>query len=169
MQMLTRSVEIDRWGTDETPELITMNQQRKAIRKNLAEAIRAIRMTDKVVPLWIDAISIDQDNIIERGIEVKRMGRIYDCAMSVYSYVGLPDEQTEEVLEFMIELNKHPMIRWNNEGEFHFGDWEGENTIKPERLARLCVGLYRFLTRRYFRRSWILQVRPSSIVLEFRH
>jgi hypothetical protein len=138
-----------------------LNGQRKSIRQNLAEAIRAIRMTDKVVPLWIDALSIDQNNLIERGIEVKRMARIYDSAMSVYSYVGLPDNETDEVLKFIMELNKHPMIRWNDEGEFHLGAWNGENTIKPDQLAKLCVGLYRFLTRQYFRRSWILQVRLS--------
>jgi hypothetical protein len=156
----------DRWGTDATPEQIVLNGQRKLIRRNLAEAIRSLRMKDKVVPVWIDAISIDQDNLVERGMEVQRMARIYDCATAVQVYVGLPDEATEDALHFTIELNHHPMVRMNHEGEFHFGDWGfedgaiwyGQNTIKPEQLAKLCAALYRFLTRRYFRRSWVLQV-----------
>jgi hypothetical protein len=160
----------DRWGTDETPDQIVLNGQRKSIRKNLAEAIRAIRMTDKIVPIWIDAMSINQDDVIERTRQLRRMGQIYDNAMSVYSFVGLPNQSTEDVSQFMAELNKHPMVRINESGEFHLGDWEsvdgttsyGKNIIKPERLAKLCAALYRFLTRQYFRRCWILQVSSSK-------
>jgi hypothetical protein len=160
----------DRWGTDETPDHIVLNGQRKSIRKNLAEAIRAIRMTDKIVPIWIDAMSINQDDVMERTRQVRRMGQIYDNAMSVYSFVGLPDQSTEDVSHFIAELNKHPMVRMNNSGEFHLGDWEyvdgtisyGENMIRADRLAKLCAALYRFLTRQYFRRCWILQVSSSK-------
>ena len=67
---------------------MVLNGQKKAIRKNLASAIRSLRMTDKVVPLWIDALSINQDDMAERAREVRRMGTIYDNAVSVYSYVG---------------------------------------------------------------------------------
>jgi hypothetical protein len=151
---------------------IVLNGQRKSIRKNLADTIRAIRMTDKIVPMWIDAISINQNDVVERAKQVRRMGQIYDNAMSVYSFVGSSDESTEEVLQFIAELNKHPMVRINNSGEFHLGDWNyadgtvtyGENIIKPERLAKLCAALYRFLTKQYFRRCWILQVIPSKSI-----
>ena len=78
----------DRWGTDATPEEIVLNGQRKNIRQNLAEAIRTIRTADKIVPLWIDAISINQDDLAERGRQVRRMGRIYDNAYAVCSYIG---------------------------------------------------------------------------------
>ena len=143
-----------------------MNGQRKAIRKNLADAIRALRMTHNILPLWIDAICINQDDVVERGRQVQRMGQIYDNAMSVYSYLGQPDEDTVPALDFIEELNKQPVIRFNERSEFHFGDWDGkesgENRIKPERLARLCASLYKFLTRQYFRRVWILQVSPVS-------
>jgi hypothetical protein len=137
------------------------------IRKNLAEAIRTMRRNGGIFPIWIDALSINQDDVVERGRQVPRMGKIYDNAIRVYSYVGEPTDDTEQALDFMRELNKHPMVRTNDRGEFHFGDWShtdgktqyGENTIKPERLAQLCASLYKFLTRPYFRRVWILQVR----------
>lgn len=139
----------------------------KSIRRNLADAIRALRMKETIVPLWIDALSINQEDLAERGKQVRRMGQIYDNAMSVYSYVGPKTDDTEEALDFMDELTKHPFVRINDAGEFHFGNWGsadkggiwyGENTIKPAKLARSCAALYKFLTRQYFRRSWILQV-----------
>lgn len=152
---------LDRWGTDETPEHVVLNGQRKPIRKNLAEAIRSIRMKERIVPMWIDAISINQDDISERGRQVRRMGAIYDCAKHVYSYTGRAETDTEELMYFMAELEKHPVIRLNEMGEFITDGklTNGETRIKPERLAQLCGGLYKFMTRHYFRRSWILQVR----------
>jgi hypothetical protein len=145
-----------------------MNGQRKIIRESLADAIRAIRMTERIVPMWIDAISINQDDFVERSRQVRRMGQIYDYAVAVHSYVGSADEETEAALHFIAELAKHPMVRFNNMGEFHFGEFHscesggsivyGENKIKPKLLAKLSGSLYRLLTRQYFRRSWVIQV-----------
>jgi hypothetical protein len=139
-----------------------LNGQRKNIRQNLAAAIRTIRNAEQISPLWIDAISINQDDVAERSRQVRRMGEIYDNASAVYSYIGPSDDDTEEAVKFMKELGKHPMVRFNDEGEFILGDWEAtdanETIIRPKRLAALCLALYKLLTRRYFRRSWILQV-----------
>jgi hypothetical protein len=139
-----------------------LNGQRKTIRKNLADAIRASRLKRTIVPMWIDALSINQDDVVERSRQVRRMGQVYDYAVAVHSYTGRADEDTEQALQFIAELVKHPMIRFNDMGEFHFGESSGsetdENKIKPKQLAKLCHILYKFLTREYFRRSWILQV-----------
>lgn len=112
--------------------------------------------------MWIDAISINQDDMAERDRQVQRMGQIYDFAMKVYSYVGKTTEDTALALEFVEELQKHPVVLFNSAGEFDFGKWDGTghggNRIKLDRLVILCVSLYRFLTRKYFRRVWILQV-----------
>jgi hypothetical protein len=112
--------------------------------------------------MWIDALSINQDDVVELSRQVRRMGQIYDYAVAVHSYAGRADEETEQALQFIAELAKHPMIRFNDMGEFHFGESSGsetdENKIKPKQLAKSCRILYKFLTREYFRRSWILQV-----------
>jgi hypothetical protein len=118
-------------------------------------------MKERIVPMWIDAISINQADVSERGRQVRRMGAIYDCAKHVYSYTGRAETDTEELMYFMAELEKHPVIHLNEMGEFITDGklTNGETRIKPERLAQLCGGLYKFMTRHYFRRSWILQVR----------
>ena len=116
-------------------------------------------MTELSVPIWIDALCIDQKNVAERDRQVPRMGEIYDIAIRVFSYIGKPTDDTKAVLDFMDELYRHPRVRENEFNEFHFGPWDGGNTMKPDRLARLCAGLYKLLTRQYFRRAWILQVK----------
>jgi hypothetical protein len=147
-----------------------MNGQRMTVRQNLAEAIRALRMNEQIVPLWIDALSINQANLAERSREVRRMGKIYHHAMSVYSVVGPADDDTQEVYDFIAELDKHLMVRINDQNDFHFGHWGslsdggmwyGENRIEPEHLPKLCAALYKFIHRDYFRRCWILQVRVA--------
>ncbi|EMD91259.1 hypothetical protein COCHEDRAFT_1066856, partial [Bipolaris maydis C5] len=50
--------------------------------------IRVIRNPRVVVPVWIDALSINQKDSIERARQVPRMGEIYDCAIAVFSYIG---------------------------------------------------------------------------------
>jgi hypothetical protein len=123
-------------------------------------------MTDQILPLWIDAIAINQDDICERNRQVQRMGEIYDTAVSVYSYVGQPAEDDVAVFEFVEKLWKYPVVPMNDCGEFNFGERNhtgggfeySENTIKPDRLAQQCAALYRFLSRQYFRRGWVLQV-----------
>ncbi|KAF1948636.1 hypothetical protein CC80DRAFT_599520 [Byssothecium circinans] len=154
-----------RWGTDETPEEIVLNGQKKLIRKNLAEAIRDIRMEKKIVPVWIDALSINQHDTVERRRQVPRIGTIYDNATGVISNVGEKSTYSTVAFDFVKQLIQHPMVRTNDKGEFHFGPSEymdgiityGENTITPEQLGPMCAALYKFLTRQYFRRCWVLQ------------
>ena len=154
-----------------------MNGQKKSIRKTLAEAIRTIRQTDAIVPIWIDALSINQDDTVERRRQVLRMGSIYDNALVVYSYVGEQSDDLEEAIDFIEELSKHPMVRTNDLGEFHFGKWGstggdtwyGENGVKPDELVKLCAAAYKFLSRPYFRRVWILQVSYLSKLISVPH
>lgn len=159
----------DCWGQDDTQEQIVLNGQKMAIRKNLAEAIRAVRATDMIVPMWIDALSINQSDLTERARQVPRMGEIYDFAVAVFSYIGKPAQITESVFSFMETLVQHPGLRIKN-NEFYFPSQEfllgksqdDKNTIEPSQLARLCAGLYKLLTRKYFQRVWILQVRLAA-------
>lgn len=139
------------------------------IRQNLAEAIRGIRKDNTIVPVWIDALSINQKDPTERAQQVPRMGEIYDFAVSVFSYIGKATEETESVFWFMRDLFNRPRVR-EKDNEFYFPSVEfppstsqdGQNTIEPKKLAQLCAGLYKLLTRQYFRRVWILQVRLRS-------
>ncbi|XP_014555389.1 hypothetical protein COCVIDRAFT_49375, partial [Bipolaris victoriae FI3] len=80
------------WGVDDTQEQIIMAGQKMTVRKNLAEAIRVIRNPNVIMPVWIDALSINQKDLIERARQVPRMGEIYDFATAVYSYIGNPTE-----------------------------------------------------------------------------
>ncbi|KAJ4993175.1 hypothetical protein SVAN01_01150 [Stagonosporopsis vannaccii] len=143
------------WGTDVAQEKVTLNGQIMFIRKSLADAIRFFRAKNAIIPLWIDAMSINQQDITERSRQIKRMGQIYHNAVMVYSWTGPQSDYTEAACTLIDELCKHPVVRINDEAEFHFGE-------KPRKLAKMCASLYKLLTRQYFRRSWVLQVAMAS-------
>ena len=150
--MCTDCTSPDRWGTDHTLEQVVLNGQTKSIYKNLADALRSLRMKQAIVPLWIDALSINQEDEAERSRQVRRMGEIYDNAISVYSWVGAKTNDTDVAIDLMLELEKHPMVRFDDQGNFDLG-------IDSSRLPHMCAALYKLLSSQYFRRTWILQVR----------
>ena len=66
------------------------------ITRSLDAALRSLRSTEVSRTLWIDAISIDQENIEERGAQVLRMGTIYTEASMVIVWLG-PATQSSDV------------------------------------------------------------------------
>lgn len=156
-----------RWGLSEETTTITAMGMKMQIRKGLAEALRSMRRKEHELPIWVDAISINQEDVMERGRQVARMGEIFDHASAIWSYTGPKTDDSDEAIFFIKELKKHPMMRVNDSGEWHFGQWDmkgegqgvsyDENPIGPERLPALCAALYKFLNRSYFRRAWVLQ------------
>lgn len=72
----------------------TNNQVGLRIRKNLAEAIRYLRLIDRPRVLWIDAICVDQENKPERNKQVPRMADIFKSASRVVAWLGPESENS---------------------------------------------------------------------------
>jgi hypothetical protein len=71
------------WGDQTERHEISLNGRAFRVGKNLYEFLDFATQEYIEVPLWIDAICIDQDNIAERGHQVQRMGSIYSGAQEV--------------------------------------------------------------------------------------
>ncbi|KAI9147991.1 Heterokaryon incompatibility protein [Paramyrothecium foliicola] len=80
------------WGSDQDQETVTVEGQNGVsvlyVTPNLAEALRHLRNRDQPRVMWIDAICIDQTNVGERNVQVKRMGQIYALATRVVAWLG---------------------------------------------------------------------------------
>ncbi|KAK8115756.1 hypothetical protein PG984_012258 [Apiospora sp. TS-2023a] len=55
---------------------------------NLYVALEALRHDGQSIPIWIDAICIDQYNDVEKGHQVNFMSRIYSSAQTVHAWLG---------------------------------------------------------------------------------
>lgn len=162
------------WGTQDATEALYVLENAGSgpsasnkstalmVRPNLLEALRHLREEDETRVLWIDAISINQDDVNERNEQVKRMDKIYTLASRVVVWLGMPapDDPHEHGLEILQYLGD----------EIEFGK---DGTILPSPTA--CedfwfhprielpysdddyAAIINLLQRSWFDRLWIWQ------------
>ena len=90
--------------------------------------------------LWIDALSIDQNNMYERNHQVKIMSSIFGRADEVLVWLGLAETGPN-----MTSFNLNNML----EDMLELEDFEPEDG-EPEALQRICE-------RMYWTRLWVFQ------------
>jgi hypothetical protein len=76
------------WGESSDDFVINLNLRPMRIRKNLFHALRRVRLPDRSRIIWVDALCIDQGNLVERSRQVQLMGSIYKMARNVLIWVG---------------------------------------------------------------------------------
>lgn len=80
------------WGSEADPETLLLDCHEFSITKNLHSALCALRLPDKDRFLWIDALCINQNNDVEKGAQIPLMGSIYERAVQVIAWLGLPTD-----------------------------------------------------------------------------
>lgn len=136
------------------------NTAKVDIGQNLASALRHLRYKDKPRTLWVDALCINQQDLIERNHQVKQMGNIYRLAYRVIAWVGESSCDSELALETLNFLDKQVEVTTN----FFFGDAPGAMEISWWKPAwklpyddATWSALTAFFRRPWFHRVWTLQ------------
>lgn len=70
------------WGDSQADECILLDGYEFAVRESLLNALRRLRRHEERI-LWIDAVCIDQSNVLERNRQVGQMGGVYGLARKV--------------------------------------------------------------------------------------
>ena len=70
------------WGDPSVTLPIQVNDKTDQVTMNLEAALRELRAR-KIKTLWVDALCINQQDPVERGLQVMRMGIIYSKAIEV--------------------------------------------------------------------------------------
>ncbi|KAF4625955.1 hypothetical protein G7Y89_g12209 [Cudoniella acicularis] len=68
------------WGPSKDPQTITVNGESLAVTQSLATDLPYLRLPDRVRVLWIDAICVNQSDLLERSLQVERMADVYSYA-----------------------------------------------------------------------------------------
>lgn len=76
------------WGSSTSTGTIWVDESQVAVTANLYSALRDLRDTTKMLPLWVDAICINQSNNEEKAQQISLMGRIYATATHTIIYLG---------------------------------------------------------------------------------
>lgn len=90
------------WGMDEDGDSsqdyeILIHGCRKWITRNLYGGLKRIRVCDKPIRIWIDAICINQQDDVERSVQVAMMADIYARAEKVLVWLGNSTEEKEDL------------------------------------------------------------------------
>lgn len=143
------------WGSGTEKDSINIDGHVVPVTSNLATAVRQFRahhydfLQLHLLPLWIDAVCINQADVEERSRQVRLMGRIFRQASRVLMWVGEGDEHSD-----------HACDRINDST---FRDACRELSANPTRAPTLDELRVKAIiennldNRRYWTRTWILQ------------
>jgi len=123
------------WGELEDEHCIVVNNRTMRVRKNLFDFLERAGKNHwlRRESLWIDALCIDQENVVERNFQVQQMGRIFSCAQEVVSWFG---EDKDSIAEYLVQQISPSTDTFNH------------------RLDSLCL---KFTYAPYWNRAWITQ------------
>jgi Heterokaryon incompatibility protein (HET) len=154
------------WGPPTDLRSIFISGYEVKVRPNLEIALRYLRRPDEGRTLWIDALSINQQDIAERNAQVPRMYTIYSKARRVLAWLGEPGADGEEGMKLMEKFGL-VMFNYYARGEFKIGD-RGFTWLRAQGLD-ICsenwAALYNLWSRQYWSRIWVIQELASSIIV----
>ena len=129
-----------------------------SVTQNLAEALTYLRYKDRPRVLWIDAICVNQQDVAERGHQVKRMAALYSLANQVIVWLGPERQNSTSALRTIEEYGSRIRVDWGSNMVY--------STLSGELLPatkRICTpdtpwqSIRDLLGRPWFERLWIWQ------------
>ncbi|KAI0107914.1 HET-domain-containing protein [Hypoxylon sp. NC0597] len=157
---------------DDMSHAVICNGQRMPIGLNLNDALQHIYVESGIAPplLWVDAICINQSDLVERANQVRLMTTIYFNAGNVVVWLGKDDSDAHEahalLSEYIPALKEIALdlIAGNPDIGIRAGMINLYDDAKLHEKYRLTPksmdswkALVRFLSRRWFSRIWIVQ------------
>ncbi|RGP70274.1 heterokaryon incompatibility [Fusarium sporotrichioides] len=150
------------WGDAKVQRTIHVDGKPFNITGNLWLAMRRLRQIDAPRVLWVDAISIHQEDGHEKTQQVQMMGDIYKkcrlCIIWLGEDSGIIDgDLTSAVAQQVVEM-LHILSKGSHLHEMPcFSVIEGQRTDIPESYKPHFLALVEFLSLPWWRRIWIIQ------------
>lgn len=107
---------------------------------------------------WIDALCMDQSNILERNSQVARMAAIFQKASGVIVWLGQEDDYTADALQVLRKVSEIPESDWPCVQYTSFYDPNAvEQLSRPDLTYYNWLGFIALVNRPWFRRAWVSQ------------
>jgi len=161
-------------GNDERSNMILCDEAYIRVTLNCETVLRRFRDSTAERVLWVDAICINQEDIIERGQQVQLMGKIYSKACKVLIWLG--EATTQEVIDETPMPASEYFFKWLHliaeeirlrkssgqaiyEGPINqeFLRWRNEIDQNTETVDPLYQCLQGIFLRRWWKRLWVVQ------------
>ncbi|KAJ4311623.1 hypothetical protein N0V94_007851 [Neodidymelliopsis sp. IMI 364377] len=89
------------WGINDRDQPITLNGSSFLVSSTLYIALEHLRHASQERRIWIDAISINQTDVVERSAQVGIMRKIYQNATRVNVWLGPATESSDQAMAFL--------------------------------------------------------------------
>lgn len=164
------------WGTTENPVDIKVGpsgSETLAITQNLAIALPYLRHNQEIRTLWIDAICVNQQNLRERGSQVKRMADIFRLADRAVVWLGTEKDNSAHILKTLSQLGSEIEVEYrsftlspaSSDSILHWSDRSKTLPYSDHELQDTGA----LLCRPWFSRLWVCQeirlARSNSILM----
>jgi len=140
------------WGDQQPTERLTIQGSNKGstahqcimIRPNVDTMLRHLRPSTQQRCLWIDALCINQNDLEEKGSQVRFMEEVYRQAKAIVIWLGTPEDVAgakDTTMRFFQQLVKYGPA----------------DSRQEEEQAATWAKLEAFLSRSWFTRRWTIQ------------
>ncbi|VUC34395.1 unnamed protein product [Clonostachys rosea] len=151
------------WGDSENREAVLLSDGELGlqdteiyVRRNLASALRHLRALRKPVVLWVDLLSINQADPVERAHQVALMGEIFASARSVRVWLGEADNQVTEDFGVIRSVAERYQQRLRTSPELGLPtSRQAHEVIAHETF--IFVDADSIFIRPWFHRVWVMQ------------
>ncbi|KAH9986835.1 heterokaryon incompatibility protein-domain-containing protein [Xylariaceae sp. FL0662B] len=131
------------------------------VTQNLDIALRHLRHSKTPRVIWIDALCIDQDNDVEKGSQVARMGEIFRLADRVIAWLGPEENDSDRAMELMGYFGSMVDMDWTYyemKPSANCDDHQLANVYAPLPLQNGDLNLIcHLLSRPWYGRLWVRQ------------
>jgi hypothetical protein len=135
--------------------LITIDSKDFIVTSNLYIVLSHLRYETKPRMLWIDAICIDQTNMVEKGSQIALMRQIYENAERGVIWLGELGVLEELGVNLIRQLRALSKTQRSPNIEYDGSKWAAEGL--PSSLEAPWRGLQSILNSPWFSRKWIIQ------------
>jgi hypothetical protein len=140
------------WGTPGDSDSIKLEGFLLPIQANLHAFLRVLRLRNTPRILWVDALCIDQNDVLDKNVQVPLMQKIYSRASRILVWLGPHHDDSELVFDFCNQRERPPL---------------GHEIYRPTKVTHDAEGtrpsdvisdaIEALLYREYWHRSWVIQ------------
>ena len=130
--------------------------------KSAFDTLQALHANDCIAgkKVWIDAVCINQADIVEKSAQVRVMGDIYRLASSTMVYLGPSSPRTSKAIHFISKLESYfdsLQVFESTEEPVAFSFQHLFNMTSSSSGSDDWLALREFFSRPWFARTWVVQ------------
>lgn len=130
------------------------------IHHNLNEALPYLaRRRPTPLPLWVDAVCINQEDVTEKDQQITRMGKIYRQADTVWAWLGVHDKSGFDLINDISRIISRlaPEERTYTPSHPLYQHLDRVELGLPDLYSPQCASAYAILRSPWFSRLWVVQ------------